>query len=70
MKLTVVLPEDPEERNALRVRAAQLHAEAACTALTDLRCPVERKRALLQEMVRSNTSENCRKCPEKPGKVP
>ena len=70
MNIMVTLPENPEEREALRRRAARLHAEAICGALSALRCPAEQKKALLHGMLRPDPSEKSRKCPKKPGKEP
>ena len=70
MNIMVTLPEDPEEREALRRRAARLHAEAICGALSALRCPAEQKKALLDGMLRPDPPEKSRKCPKKPGKEP
>lgn len=67
MNIMVTLPDDPEEREALRRLAARLHAEAICGALAGLRCPAEQKKALAQGLIRSSLTEKGRKCPEKPG---
>lgn len=58
MEIMVTMPEAPEDRQALVRRAAQLHAEAVCTALQDLRCPAEQKTALIQALIRSKWGKN------------
>ena len=58
MEIMVTLPADPEEREALLLRAARLHAEGICAALAGLRCPAGQKSALLTAL----------KCPNRPEK--
>ena len=60
MKITVTMPEDPAQREALLRRAAELHAALVCEALKALPGPVSQKNALLKVLFRAEMEAGSR----------